>query len=289
MRLLATRRRQSPLAAAAAAGGQCAGTRQRSPPPPGPRAGPQGGLRRERARHPAGGGSRALAAGSINRKVLPFSPGRILLKAGLGGRHLPAIFFSSLTFCLAPPLPGRGAWGGRGCACAWAGGRECGRARRSGGPAGGGRGRGRGSGGGDRAAEPGRLRESSGARASPAAGRPLAPELLPAAGRRLLGRPSLVLPLLARRRRRRPCAAQRPRPGPPRLPRHARRGDRRPARAAAEEGRAAGEAAARSRGQPGQGLRVIGPARGRKRPGRSHRGRPTGRWGAHPPGRRGEG
>lgn len=57
-----------------------------------------------------GGGSWARAAGSINRKVLPFSPGRILLKAGLGGRHLPAIFFSSLTFCLAPPSRG----GGRG-------------------------------------------------------------------------------------------------------------------------------------------------------------------------------
>lgn len=282
--LLAARRRQSPLAAAAAAGGQCAGTGQRSPPPPGPRGRvPEAGCGGKRARPPGGRRRRELGAGGRfnKQKSVTVLAWKDPAESWAWWAPSSCNFFFLSYFLPRSPLPGRGAWGGRGCACAWAGGRECGRARRSGAPAGGGRGRGRGGdGGGGRAAEPGRLRESSGARASPAAGRPLAPGVLPAAARRLLGCPRLVLPLLAGRLG--PCAAQRPRPGPPRLPRHARRGDRRPARAAAEEGRAAGEAAARSRGQPGRGLRVLGPARGRKPPRRSHRARPAGRWGSTP-------
>lgn len=91
---------------------RCGPPRDRGP------GGEAGGLRRG-APSPAPGRRRAgsPAAGSINRKVLPFSPGRILLKAGLGGRHLPAIFFPLLLFASLPP-PGLGGVGRAGvCVC----------------------------------------------------------------------------------------------------------------------------------------------------------------------------
>lgn len=93
------------------AGGRAAGSRGPTGPRPWRRTA-------ERPRHRGGGGGGSCrAAGSINRKVLPFSPGRILLKAGLGGRHLPAIFFPLLLFASLPP-PGAGGVGRAGvCVC----------------------------------------------------------------------------------------------------------------------------------------------------------------------------